>query len=240
MTWCVVPAAGSGRRFGGPKPKQYQVIRGQPLLAWTLAQVARHARVSGFVVVIAQQDPWWPGWHQVQGKPIHTAIGGAERADSVLAGLRKLQSLPQVDDWVLVHDAARPCVSLADLDALFVHGIDDPVGAILASRVHDTVKLADAEGRVAQTLPRERLWRALTPQLIRRERLQYALEQTQCGSQRPTDEANAMETIGEFPLLVEGYELNLKVTSATDLDLASVVLARQLADVDVSSWFPVE
>lgn len=238
--WCVIPAAGSGRRLGGDIPKQYRVLHGQPVLAWTLVRLAGHPAVDGLLVVIASNDGWWPGWTEVAGKPIRTAIGGAERADSVLAGLRALAAIPGAGDWVMVHDAARPCVPAADLDALVAAGTRDRVGAILAGRVRDTVKQAGAENRIEATLPRERLWRAYTPQVARRERLQYALEESQRKAIMPTDEAGALETIGEFPLLVEGSDENLKITSGSDLALAGDILMRQFGSKSVSEWFPKE
>lgn len=226
--WCVIPAAGSGRRFGGDTPKQYQPLLGQPLLAWTLARLATHSAVDGLMVVLAAGDGWWPRWTEVAGKPVRTTVGGAQRADSVLAGLRALADVPDAGPWVMVHDAARPCVPHVDLDRLVAAGTADPVGAILAARVRDTVKQAGPEGRIAATLPRERLWRAQTPQLVRRERLQYALEESARRAIVPTDEAAALETIGEFPLLVEGSEENLKVTTSPDLAVVESILRRQL------------
>jgi 2-C-methyl-D-erythritol 4-phosphate cytidylyltransferase len=236
--WCVIPAAGSGRRFGGDTPKQYCAIRGQPLLAWTLARLAGHPAIDGFMVAIAADDGWWPGWTTVAGKPIRTTVGGAERAHSVLAGVKAISMLPDAGDWVLVHDAARPCLPHADLDALLARGLADPVGAILAARVRETVKQGSAENRIEATLPRERLWRAQTPQLARREHLQYALEESIRRSLVPTDEASALETIGEFPLLVEGSDENLKVTSSSDLALAADILARQGQQNHVFQTFP--
>lgn len=232
--WCVIPAAGSGRRFGGELPKQYQLLMGQPVLAWTLSRLASHPAVDGLVVVIAAGDGWWPGWTEVAGKPVRTAIGGEERSHSVLAGLHTLADVADAGPWVMVHDAARPCVRPADLDALVAHGTADPVGAILAGRCRDTMKEADGEGRITATLARGRLWRAFTPQLARRERLQIALET--CGHRGvvPTDEAEALETIGEFPILVEGYEDNLKITSPSDMALAEGILRAQGASVIVS------
>jgi 2-C-methyl-D-erythritol 4-phosphate cytidylyltransferase len=232
--WCVIPAAGSGRRFGGDVPKQYQLLMGQPVLAWTLSRLASHPAVDGLMVVVAAGDAWWPGWTEVAGKPVRTAIGGAERSHSVLAGLHALAGMPEAGPWVMVHDAARPCVRPADLDALVARGTADPVGAILAGRCRDTMKEADGEGRIRATLPRERLWRAFTPQLARRERLQIALETCGQHGRVPTDEAEALETIGEFPMLVEGYEDNLKITSPSDLALAEGILRAQGASVVVS------
>ena len=225
--WCVIPAAGSGSRFGGDIPKQYLPLLGQPLLAWTLARLATHPAVDGLMVVVAAADAWWPGWTRIAGKPVRTMIGGAERADSVLAGLRALAEVPGAGPWVMVHDAARPCVPHADLDRLVAAGTSDPVGAILAARLRDTVKQSGPDGRIAATLPREQLWRAQTPQLARRERLQYALEESARRAIVPTDEAAALETIGEFPILVEGSEENLKVTTGPDLALAEGILHRQ-------------
>jgi 2-C-methyl-D-erythritol 4-phosphate cytidylyltransferase len=152
-----------------------------------------------------------------EGKPVRTCIGGASRAASVLAGLAALPDEVRPDDFVLVHDAARPNLSQGDLSALLERGRADPVGAILAAPVRDTLKIAGDDGGIDGTRPRDRLWRALTPQLFRRLQLARALEAALAEGEEPTDESMAMERQGARPLLVEGSESNLKVTTPADL-----------------------
>ena len=226
MTWVVMPAAGRGLRFGGDLPKQYLPVLGRPLIRHTLERLARHPRVSGICVALAADDPHWPGWREFAGKPVLTCIGGVERAASVLAGLQALPATVREKDWVLVHDAARPCVRHDDLDRLLDHGCAHDVGAILATPVRDTLKRENLHGAIAITEPRDRLWRALTPQLFRRAALARALESAREAGIRVTDEAMAFERLGLAPLLVEGAEDNIKVTTATDLALAEFLLAR--------------
>jgi len=176
VTWTVVPAAGHGTRFGGDVPKQYLEVAGAPLLVHALRALFAHPSVEGAVVVLAADDARWPGWGELDGKPVITCIGGESRAESVLAGLAALPASVRADDFVLVHDAARPNLRLEDLDRLLEQGRADPVGAILATPVRDTLKRGGDDGGIDATEPRERLWRALTPQLFRRIHLGRALE----------------------------------------------------------------
>jgi len=217
MTWVVVPAAGRGARFGADVPKQYFEVDGEPLIAHTLRALLSHPGVEGAVVALAAGDDAWPGWTEFEGKPVRTCIGGASRAASVLAGLQALPEDVRADDFVLVHDAARPNLSQGDLSLLLERGRADPVGAILAAPVRDTLKLAGDDGGIDGTQARERLWRALTPQLFRRLQLARALQAALAEGDEPTDESMAMERQGARPLLVEGSEANLKVTTPADL-----------------------
>lgn len=226
MTWAVVPAAGRGSRFGGELPKQYLPVFGRPLIWHTLDRLARHPQVDGVVVALAAGDPHWPGWTELQGKPVLACTGGSERAASVLAGLAALPAAVREKDWVLVHDAARPCLRGDDLQRLLEHGTAHDVGAILAAPVRDTLKRADGAGRIERTEAREGLWRALTPQLFRRGLLQHALEGAIAAGVAVTDEAAAIERLGLKPLLVEGAADNIKVTEPADLALAEFVLGR--------------
>jgi 2-C-methyl-D-erythritol 4-phosphate cytidylyltransferase len=225
MHWCVIPAAGSGRRAGGERPKQYQDLLGRPLLLWTLEALAAHPSVAGLMVVLAPGDPFWPGLAHCLGKPVHTTAGGAERAHSVLNGLRALPASVAPRDWVLVHDAARPCLRLDELSRLVELGTRHPVGALLAQPMGDTVKRADANAQVEATVARENLWRAQTPQLFRRGELTEAMDVMLSIGSLPTDEANSLEMLGKNALLVEGSTENLKVTSALDLAVAAAILA---------------
>lgn len=231
MYWCVVPAAGAGRRAGGERPKQYQDLAGRPMLSWTLEALAAHPAVAGLMVVLAADDPWWPGLVECLGKPVRTTIGGAERAQSVLRGLRALPASVGSRDWVLVHDAARPCLRPDDLGRLVELGTRHAVGALLAQPMSDTVKRADAIGQVEATVARGNLWRAQTPQLFRRGELTEAIEAMLSIGSLPTDEANALEVLGKTPLLVEGSAENLKVTSGIDRILATAILTARAPSV---------
>jgi 2-C-methyl-D-erythritol 4-phosphate cytidylyltransferase len=221
--WCIVPAAGSGRRFGADIPKQYLALAGKPMIEHTLDRLAACAEVAGFVVVLADGDSYWPGILSVRGKPVRTATGALERSGSVLSGLRALPADVGADDFVLVHDAARPCISADDVAMLVARGIPAG-GALLAAPVRDTLKRGNGERRVAATEPRESLWRALTPQMFRRGELTRALEAAEADGVAITDEAMAMERLGARPLLVQGAEDNIKVTTAADLALAAYLL----------------
>jgi len=224
MTWAVIPAAGRGTRFGSDVPKQYVEIAGEPLLAHTLRALFAHSTVEGAVVVLAEGDAHWPGWESFAGKPVITCIGGGERADSVLAGLAALPDSVRADDFVLIHDAARPNLRLDDLDQLLERGRNDPVGAILASPVRDTLKRAGDDGGIDATEPRGRLWRAFTPQLFRRLQITRALEAARDAGVVVTDEAMAMERQGLRPLLIEGADDNFKITTAADLQRFAFLL----------------
>lgn len=226
MTWAVVPAAGRGRRFGAERPKQYLQVAGRTLLEHSLRAVLAHDDVDGVVVAIAPDDAEWPGWRDIGGKPVITCVGGAERADSVLAALHALPATVSDDQWVLVHDAARPCLRARDLARLIAVGQADPVGALLAAPVRDTLKRADHLGHSQATEPREWLWRALTPQLFRRGGLTRALDAALRAGLVVTDEAMAMERLGLRPCLVEGSEDNIKVTTPADLALAGFILSQ--------------
>ena len=223
--WCVVPAAGRGARVGGEIPKQYLPVAGKPMLLQTLERLAAHPRIAGLMVVLEAGDARWPKWLTFDDKPVSTTIGGAERADSVLAGLHALSGKVEGSQFVLVHDAARPCVRAADISRLIESGLPAG-GALLAAPLRDTLKRADAQGQVVATEPREARWRALTPQLFRLGELVVALESTRAAGIAVTDEAMAMERIGHKPLLVEGSEDNIKVTTSADFALAEFLLSR--------------
>ena len=151
MTWVVVPAAGRGTRLGGEIPKQYVEVAGAPLIAHTLRALLSHASVEGAVVVLGADDARWPGWLEFDGKRVLSCSGGEERSDSVLAGLAALPESVRPDDFVLVHDAARPNLRAADLDQLMERGRNDPVGAILAAPVRDTLKRAGNDSGIDGT-----------------------------------------------------------------------------------------
>ncbi len=225
MTWVVVPAAGRGVRAGEGLPKQYRPLAGRPLMQWTLQRLLGHGAISGVMVALAAEDRHWPGWSMFSGKPVRTCLGGDDRAASVLAGLHALASEVSADDFVLVHDAARPCLSNIELDALLTRGSEHPVGALLALPVSDTLKQGNAGGDSIGSLPRDNAWRALTPQMFRRGELIAAIKSGQAAGAALTDEASAFERLGRYPLLVAGDPRNLKVTTAGDFVLAEAILA---------------
>ncbi len=220
--YAIVPAAGSGSRFGAEKPKQYLDLLGRPLIFHTLAALCACPAIERVWVVLAPDDPWWPryDWSELGAKLETVRCGGVTRAESVANGLQAAAMVAADDDWVLVHDAARPCLSPAMLDALFADLANDPVGGILAVPVADTLKRADAEQRVAATEPRDGLWQAQTPQMFRYGLLSEALEKCR----DVTDEAGAVEAFGLQPRLVRGDATNLKVTYPADLALAAMIL----------------
>ena len=227
MSWVIVPAAGTGTRFGDGLPKQYQALAGLPLIACTLGRLLAHPRIDGAVVALSAHDAHWTSLALQFEKPLLACVGGADRSSSVLSALRALPMSVGNDDLVLVHDAARPCIRHADLDRLIDAAHSDAVGALLASPLRDTLKRADKDARVVATEPRELFWRAQTPQAFRRGALTQALQLARADGIAATDESMAMERLGLQPLLVEGSEDNIKVTVAADLALAERILATQ-------------
>ena len=230
--WAVVPAAGQGSRFGSTVPKQYSTLLGQPVIGWTLRALLAESSLSGIVVALAAGDRVWPTL-DVAGDPrILTCAGGERRENSVANALTALVGRAADTDWVLVHDAARPCLRHDDLEALFeALGDDDAVGGLLAIPVSDTLKRADGDGRAAQTVARETLWRALTPQMFRFGLLQRALALCLERDRAVTDEASAIECLGLRPKLVRGHADNIKVTNPEDAALAEAILrARTSSD----------
>ena len=230
--WAVVPAAGAGRRMGGEVPKQYLPLDGRPVIEHTLQRLLDYPGLAGVVVALSADDQRWRSCRWAGHPAVTLVAGGRERADSVCNALRALSTLAAPTDWVLVHDAARPCLRHADIDRLLVTLRNDPVGGLLAVPLHDTVKRADATGRVSETPPREQLWRAYTPQMFRLAPLLQALERALASGQPITDEASAMECAGLAPKLVEGHADNIKITRPADLELAAFYLAAQRARGD--------
>jgi 2-C-methyl-D-erythritol 4-phosphate cytidylyltransferase len=220
--FAIVPAAGSGSRFGAGCPKQYLDLLGRPLVYHTLAALLASPAIDRVWVVLSPDDEEWGrhDWSALGPRLETLRCGGETRADSVRNGLQAAALVAADDDWVLVHDAARPCLSLAMIEAMFAELADDPVGGILAVPVADTLKRADADQRIAATEPREGLWQAQTPQMFRYGRLREALEN--CSA--VTDEAGAIESLGQKPRLVCGDATNLKVTYPADLALAAMIL----------------
>lgn len=224
--WLVMPAAGAGRRFGADTPKQYASLEGRTVIEWALAPFLGDVRCARIVVALAPGDEHW--MRLPLRTRAHAAAGGRERSASVRSALAALEGHAASADWVLVHDAARPCLDAQDLERLVTSLADHPVGGLLAVRVADTLKRTDAastESRaVLGTQERAGLWRALTPQMFRYAALCAALDAAHEAGRLPSDEAQALEWCGAQPLLVEGAASNLKVTTAEDLVLAAAIL----------------
>lgn len=218
----LIPAAGSGSRMASATPKQYLPLLGRPLIAHTLDVFCRSARIDTVSVILSADDPHWAR-HSIALTEKVTVLrcGGDTRAATVQNGLAALRPQAKDDDWVLVHDAARPGMTARLLDALLDQLQHDAVGGLLAIPLADTLKRADDAQRVARTEPRAQLWQAQTPQMFRYALLQRALQQA---STAPTDEAQAVEALGLRPGLVQGELRNLKITYPQDLALVEAIL----------------
>lgn len=216
----LVPAAGIGSRMAADRPKQYLPLGDCTVLEHTLWGLLKHRAIGSIVVAIAEHDTWFNTLAIASHPRIMTVAGGRERADSVLNALQQVST-----EWVLVHDAARPCLHSADLEAVMAAG-QQAQGAILASRVRDTMKRGNGEGAIAKSVPREELWHALTPQCFATATLRQVLADALAQGVIITDEASAMEGAGFNPLLVEGRADNIKITRPEDLALASFFLAQ--------------
>lgn len=228
--WAIVPAAGIGTRMLADRPKQYLELDGQTILELTIRRLASHPSVTGIIVAITKDDPWWPTISFDDDIVVHVAEGGQERADSVLNALNKLAKITNDDPWVLVHDAARPCVRHDDLDAMLAALVQHPIGGILAIPVNDTVKRVDASQQITKTVCRKGLWRAMTPQMFRLQALSNALVQAKRRDLIVTDDASAIELAGFQPMIVEGHPDNIKITLPQDLALARLFLQQQAGE----------
>jgi len=228
--WVVIPAAGIGARMVADRPKQYLPLAGRTVLEHTVSSFAHHPMVCGIVVVVALDDAYWPELELCSSVPLHCVPGGEDRAHSVLNALNFLAALMQSgahDPWVLVHDAARPCVRREDIDLLLARLHDDPVGGLLGVPVRDTMKRSDEDGLVARTEPRAGLWHALTPQMFRLQCLQSSLQRALDQGVSVTDESSAIEFAGRVPRLIEGHADNIKITRPEDLALAEFYLQQR-------------
>lgn len=223
----MVPAAGGGARMRADRPKQYLPLLGRPILLRTLERLGGYPPLRGMLVGIASDDAYWSTLSGSIPKLLGTCPGGATRAATVLNGLRALAAHAAPDDWVLVHDAARPCVRHADIDTLLAAIAGHADGGLLAVPVSDTVKRADHNGCVEETVARAGLWRALTPQAFRLGALTAALGSALRAGVEITDEAAAMEYGGARPRLVHGHVDNIKITVPEDMALAELYLREQ-------------
>ena len=229
--WAVVPAAGIGTRMNAVIPKQYLPLDGRPVLEHTLKRLLSIEQVSGLVVSVRDDDQHWSSIKLDTDKPVIRAVGGNERNDSVLNALKALKHQPgfNQDDWVLVHDAVRPCVQQADIELLISTVDGNNSGGLLALPVRDTMKRQNSDLSVKQSVDRTGLWHALTPQLFPWKKLYQALEATAKVGVPVTDESSAMEHAGYNPVLVQGHDDNIKITRPGDLRLAELYLQDQQA-----------
>ncbi len=223
--WAIVPAAGVGKRMQADRPKQYLELAGKTVIEHALSRLLQADVFTAIVVAISEEDPYWPDLAISRHQKVITAPGGKERADSVLSGLKTIRGRAADDDWVLVHDAARACITTADIHHLINALVNDEVGGILALSSPDTLKRVQGLC-ITGTLDRSHIWRALTPQMFRYGMLKTALEQAQ-GNPAITDDASALELQGLQPKIVEGRPDNIKITRPEDLALAQFYMEQQ-------------
>ncbi|MBY7730489.1 2-C-methyl-D-erythritol 4-phosphate cytidylyltransferase [Vibrio splendidus] len=220
----VVPAAGVGSRMKADRPKQYLQIHGKTILEHTVEKLLSHPQVSKIVVAVSDDDPYYPELPLNLNPQVIRVSGGTERADSVLSALDYIAQ-QQLSDWVMVHDAARPCIQLSDIDKLISGAMTHDVGAILAAPVRDTMKRG-AQGQIEHTVDRVDLWHALTPQMFRSKPLRKVLSEALQQGVSITDEASAFEWKGLSPALIAGRSDNFKITQPEDLALAEFYLSQ--------------
>lgn len=221
--WAVVPAAGVGKRMQADRPKQYLVIQGKTILERSLRVLMTHANIEAVVCSISPGDEYWQDLPEDIHQQVILAQGGEERCHSVLNGLRELLKHADPHDWVLVHDAARPCLRHGDISRLMQALAHDSDGGILGLPVADTLKFCQ-NNHIEKTVDRSGLWRALTPQMFPLQHLHDALQQALERGELVTDEASCMELAGYHPRMVQGHADNIKITHPQDLQLASLYL----------------
>ena len=224
--WAVVPAAGVGQRMRADRPKQYLQLTDCTVLEHTLLRLWSSGIFQKIVVSVSPEDAYWPTLPIIQSDWLIRSDGGKQRADSVLSALQALDTIADSNDWVFVHDAARPCITSADILRMLTALENDPVGGILALPVHDTLKRT-TQIRIQTTVDRNQIWRALTPQMFRLGMLKQALVSAFNNDIAVTDDASAIEAMGFQPMLVEGRADNIKITQPEDLALARFYLEQQ-------------
>lgn len=225
--WLIVPAAGIGARMGADHPKQYLSLGNKTLLEQTLERLLTLSFIERLVLVLHPQDRWWRELSFSKNKCISVVAGGEQRSDSVFNALQSLAQVADKNDWVLVHDAARPCVTRGSIENLRQQTIAHSVGGILGVPVSDTLKSVTAAQQISATIDRSGLWQAQTPQMFRYEILRSCLERALIENKTITDEASAVETYGHQPLIVAGRSDNIKITRPEDLLLAQWILQQQ-------------
>lgn len=215
--WVVIPAAGVGKRMGVDIPKQYISVNGKTIIEHTIDCFIHRQEIAGIVVVISKADEYWPTLAISKHERVITAPGGEERYQSVLNGLQSLNEKADENDWILVHDAARPCLNQSAIDRLMTDLRTHDVGGILALPCRDTMKRANETGEIVETVERESLWHAQTPQMFKYGKLLMAIEKALNNNIVVTDESMAMENCGYKPMLVQGHQENIKVTHKDDI-----------------------
>ncbi len=230
LIWAAVPAAGVGRRMGAARPKQYLPLADSTVIQYAIGRLLALEKLQGLVVAVASGDVWWPEleWGDTPlAEKIMVVEGGKERSDSVLNCLEVLLQHGSESDWVLVHDAARPCLSGDALEKMVHELWDHPVGGVLAAPLADTIKRSDSGLDIVETIDRATLWRALTPQMFRLGALREALQQSVANEVAVTDDSQAIERLGLRPQLVHGDAGNMKITHPGDILLAEEILRRE-------------
>ena len=224
--WAVVPAAGVGKRMAADRPKQYLKLGQKTVIEHTLDRLIKSMVFEQVIVALSLDDPYWPALSYASSEGVTRVTGGKERADSVLSALDYLLTIADENDWVLVHDAARPCLQIKDIHGLIDSVKHDSMGGILALPVHDTLKNV-SDDRISDTVDRSTIWRALTPQMFRLKTLRDAIKTALLKGLVVTDEASAIELLGGRPRIVEACPDNIKITRPEDLPLAGFYLERQ-------------
>lgn len=225
--WAVVPAAGIGSRMASDRPKQYLPLQDKTVIEHSLRHLLSHDLIEAVYLPLAEHDEYWPELAISQHPKINTVLGGAERADSVLNALKAMANVASDRDWVLVHDAARPCLQQQSLNHLIESLSEDSSGGILANPVNDTIKKVAQGEEIVETVDRSELWQAQTPQMFRYGVLRKSLQQALIAQSKITDEASAVEWAGHTAKVVSGPSDNIKITRAEDLSLAEFILGRQ-------------
>ncbi|MBE0468590.1 MAG: 2-C-methyl-D-erythritol 4-phosphate cytidylyltransferase [Methyloprofundus sp.] len=225
--WAIVPAAGVGKRMQADRPKQYLPLNGVTVIEQSLTRLLQVQQFTAVVVAISKEDPYWPELAISKHARIRSAAGGKERADSVLSALYSIADSAADDDWVLVHDAARPCITQSDVEHLIDELQNHEVGGILGQASHDTLKSVDNNLAITDTVDRSQIWRAFTPQMFRYGALKLALQEAADKGWVVTDDASALEIQGKQPKMIAGRADNLKITRPEDLALAQFYLEQQ-------------
>lgn len=237
--WAIVPAAGIGARMMATTPKQYLQVNGKSVIDHTLSRLLSATQINGIVVALHPHDELWHSLGILGNTRVTTCTGGADRCQSVLNALYSLQGRASDDDWVLVHDAVRPCVRTSDIEHLLNQIENHPVGGLLAIPVSSTLKKAGADGNIAATVDRNDVWQAATPQAFRYAALLKALSAAIASGSLVTDEASALELAGHAPLLVQCSADNIKITYPEDLALAGLILHAQQCGSEPCSRLPI-
>ncbi|MDP0587805.1 MAG: 2-C-methyl-D-erythritol 4-phosphate cytidylyltransferase [Candidatus Endonucleobacter bathymodioli] len=225
--WAIVPAAGIGQRMNTDTPKQYLKIKSKMLIEHTLERLIQFPLFTKIIVVLNNEDKYASDINILRHKKIILATGGEKRYHSVINGLKALDSLADDNDWVMVHDAARPCIRQTDIEWLVECLRTHDVGGVIGSLVKNTIKRVDSNGTIVETIDRATLWHTFTPQMFKWKALTQAMTLSVANGVSITDEASAMEYAGYKPMMIKGYDDNIKVTSREDLALAELYLEQQ-------------